>query len=152
MKNIWFYEFPVGTVGIAEQGGAITNVFFGSGLPSSCEKKETALIQKAAGQLREYFNKERREFDLPLLLEGTTFQLSVWGALCRIPFGQTRSYKEIAVMVGNEKACRAVGLANNRNPVSIIVPCHRVIGQDGSLTGYGGGLPAKQLLLDLENN
>jgi methylated-DNA-[protein]-cysteine S-methyltransferase len=89
---------------------------------------------------------------LPLTLQGTDFQISAWKALQTIPFGETRSYKDIAIMIGNEKAVRAVGMANNRNPIVIIVPCHRVIGHDGSLTGYGGGLPAKQFLLDLERS
>ena len=101
-------------------------------------------------QLSEYFAGARREFDLPLRLRGTQFQLAVWNALRAIPYGETRSYADIAAAVGNEKACRAVGMANHRNPVSIIVPCHRVIGKGGSLTGYGGGIDKKEFLLSLE--
>ena len=93
---------------------------------------------------------KRKSFDLPLKPEGTEFQKKVWNALLDIPYGETRSYKDIAVAIGNPKACRAVGMANNRNPISIIIPCHRVIGANGSLVGYGGGLPIKIELLNLE--
>ena len=151
MKNIWFYNYPIGIVGIAEEDGAISRVFF-------CEEKslegfeviETQLIKKAAGQLREYFDGKRKEFDLPLALHGTDFMVSVWQALMTIPIGETRSYKEVAAMISKPSACRAVGMANNRNPIAIIIPCHRVIGQNGDLVGYGGGLPTKQFLLELE--
>jgi methylated-DNA-[protein]-cysteine S-methyltransferase len=157
MKNVFFYEYPVGMIGIAEdkstpQGGsALCRVFF-------CTEKnlagftiaETPLIKKAAAQLAEYFEGRRKSFDLPLSLRGTDFQISVWKALQNIPAGVTRSYKEVAALIGNPKASRAVGMANNRNPIAIIIPCHRVIGADGNLTGYAGGLPVKQYLLDLE--
>jgi O-6-methylguanine DNA methyltransferase len=108
------------------------------------------LLDEAAHQLEQYFGGKRREFELPLDLRGTEFQMKVWRALTKIPFGQTRSYKEIAEAVGSPKAVRAVGGANNRNPISIIVPCHRVIGSDGALVGYGGGLDIKTSLLKLE--
>jgi methylated-DNA-[protein]-cysteine S-methyltransferase len=108
------------------------------------------LLKKAATQFVEYFGGKRKAFDLPLTLQGTDFQISVWKALQSIPAGETRSYKDVAALIGNPKACRAVGMANNRNPIAIIVPCHRVIGADGSLTGYASGLPIKQQLLDLE--
>ncbi|MGH8959674.1 MAG: methylated-DNA--[protein]-cysteine S-methyltransferase [Jatrophihabitantaceae bacterium] len=101
-------------------------------------------------QMDEYFTGERREFDLPLNARGSAFQKRVWGALLEIPYGETTSYGRIAAQLGSPDAARAVGLANGQNPISIIVPCHRVIGADGSLTGYGGGLPAKQFLLSLE--
>lgn len=114
--------------------------------------QETSLIQTAASQLQEYLDGKRREFSLPLLLEGTPFQKAVWKALLDIPYGETRSYRDIAETIGNPKAVRAVGMANNRNPISFIVPCHRVIGADGSLVGYGGGLALKQQLLDLEKS
>ena len=101
--------------------------------------------------LREYFAGDRRDFEgLPLRAEGTNFQKKAWGALLLIPYGETRTYKEQAEMVGNAKACRAVGSANGRNPISIIIPCHRVIGSDNSIAGYGGGAGAKKALLDLE--
>jgi methylated-DNA-[protein]-cysteine S-methyltransferase len=101
-------------------------------------------------QLDEYFAGTRRTFELPLLMDGGAFEKRVWGELLAIPYGETASYGEIAERVGNPAAARAVGLANGRNPIAVIVPCHRVIGADGSLTGYGGGLERKRLLLDLE--
>jgi methylated-DNA-[protein]-cysteine S-methyltransferase len=108
------------------------------------------MLRVAADQLAAYFAGERTDFDLPLSPSGTPFQLSVWRALLSIPYGETISYRELARRIGNAKAVRAVGAANGRNPIPIIVPCHRVIGADGSLTGYGGGLPRKRLLLELE--
>jgi methylated-DNA-[protein]-cysteine S-methyltransferase len=150
MRNIFFYDYPIGKIGIAEEDGAISRVFFGNGKTAGFNIAESPLIRKAAAQLVEYFDGKRKEFDVPLTPRGTDFQISVWKALQNIPFGETRSYKDIAVLIGREKAVRAVGMANNRNPIVIIIPCHRVIGHDGSLTGYGGGLPAKRFLLDLE--
>jgi methylated-DNA-[protein]-cysteine S-methyltransferase len=108
------------------------------------------LLADARKQLEQYFRAERSEFDLPLKLEGNPFELSVWSALRQIPYGETASYGEIARAIGHPDAPRAVGAANGRNPVAIIVPCHRVIGADGSLTGYGGGLERKRFLLDHE--
>lgn len=104
----------------------------------------------AAEQLREYFQCGRQTFDFPMSLRGTPFQLRVWDALRSIPYGETASYADIATAVGNPAACRAVGLANGRNPIAIVVPCHRVIGKSGALTGYGGGLARKEQLLALE--
>ncbi|MDR2314244.1 MAG: methylated-DNA--[protein]-cysteine S-methyltransferase [Spirochaetaceae bacterium] len=151
MKSVFFYESPVGPLGIVEEEGAISGVFFfrGQTLPGFSAGK-TPVLQRAAAQLAEYFTSRRRVFDLPLVLRGTAFQVSVWKALQSIPPGETRSYEEVAVQIGNPKACRAVGMANNRNPIAIIVPCHRVIGKDGSLTGYGGGLDIKRYLLTME--
>ena len=112
---------------------------------------ETPLIRQAAEMLGEYFSGKRRDFEgLPIRADGTVFQKKAWDALLSIPYGETRSYKEQAEIVGNSKAYRAVGLANGRNPISIIVPCHRVIGSDKSLTGYGGGIGIKKALLELE--
>jgi methylated-DNA-[protein]-cysteine S-methyltransferase len=153
--KIFYYDYPIGKMGIVEEEGKISGLFFrgkekfqkGKTKP---DKTETPLIKKTAAQLSEFFAGQRKQFCLPLLLRGTDFQISAWKALQKIPYGETRSYKEEAVMAGNPKACRAVGMANNRNPIAIIVPCHRVIGSDGSLTGYGGGLDKKQYLLDLE--
>lgn len=108
------------------------------------------VLEQARQQLKEYFAGERRRFTVPLHLQGTPFQLKAWAALQAIPYGQTRSYAQQAAALGNPKACRAVGMANHRNPVMIFVPCHRVIGANGSLTGFGGGLAMKQALLDLE--
>ncbi len=108
------------------------------------------LLREAERQLREYFTGRRTEFDLPLAPEGTAFQKRAWKALRRIPFGETRSYADQAKRIGSPKACRAVGAANGRNPISIVVPCHRVIGSDGSLTGFAGGENVKRTLLELE--
>jgi methylated-DNA-[protein]-cysteine S-methyltransferase len=135
---------------IADNGRAITGLFFDRKRAAGLHKAETPLIEKAAAQVTEYFEGKRTRFNLPLALHGTEFQLAVWRALQKIPYGETRSYGEIAVSIGRPKAVRAVGMANNRNPISIIVPCHRVIGHDGKLVGYGGGLPLKKRLLELE--
>lgn len=151
MKSVFVCDSPIGPIGIAEENGAICQLFFGDdNLPAGYEITKTLLISEATRQLTEFFAGNRKDFDLPLTLTGTDFQMSVWQALQTIPYGETRSYKDIAILIGNPKASRAVGLANNRNPISIIVPCHRVIGQNGSLTGYGGGLAAKEYLLELE--
>ena len=170
MKNVYFYKYNINKklvykLGIAEDSGvgsdvnsaadkaAICGVFFDTGsTPNGYEKKETPLIKKAAQQFDEYFDGKRKSFNLPLSLSGTEFQMKVWNALQNIPYGETISYGELAAIIGNPKASRAVGMANNRNPIPIIVPCHRVIGHDGSLTGYAGGLELKRLLLELEKN
>lgn len=150
MKRIYYYATPIGQLGVAEQDGAITDLLFeGQTLPDTMEE-QTPLLARAGGQLTEYFAGTRKTFDLPLAPQGTAFQRAVWSALIDIPYGETRSYRQIAEAVGNPKACRAVGMANNRNPISIFIPCHRVIGANGSLTGYGGGLPLKEQLLRLE--
>jgi len=158
--NIFFYRINGADIGIADNGSAIVGVIFDrrrrdarfAGLKKAggFVKAETPLIQKAAAQIKEYFEGKRTQFKLPLAPHGTEFQLAVWRALQDIPYGETRSYKEIAATIGRPKAVRAVGMANNRNPISIIVPCHRVIGHDGKLVGYGGGLPLKKHLLELE--
>ena len=114
------------------------------------DRPQYEILERAVAQLDEYFAGTRDTFDLPLDLEGTTFQKSVWTGLCAIGFGETISYGELARRIGHPKAVRAVGLANGRNPVSIVVPCHRVIGADGSMTGYGGGIERKRFLLGLE--
>lgn len=151
MKYLYYYKTKIGDIGIAENGRAITNIFFGSETDAEdCAVYETPLINKAAEQLYEYINGLRRIFDLPVEPEGTEFQRKVWKALETIPYGETRSYKQIAEQIGKPEACRAVGMANNRNPISIVIPCHRVIGSDGSLVGYGGGLALKEKLLKIE--
>lgn len=114
------------------------------------EVADADVLAAAANQLTEYFAGDRKEFDLPLRPIGTKFQVRVWRALQQIPYGATWSYRELATAVGNPSASRAVGLANGRNPLSIVIPCHRVIGADGSLTGYGGGIERKRWLLGLE--
>ncbi|MDR1069514.1 MAG: methylated-DNA--[protein]-cysteine S-methyltransferase [Gracilibacteraceae bacterium] len=149
MEDIWFYDYPIGRLGIAAENASITRVFFAAN-SAEVPTAKTQLIEAAALELSEYFRGERFEFDLPLSLRGTDFQISVWTALRTIPAGETRSYKDVAVQIGNPLACRAVGMANHRNPVAIIVPCHRVIGQNGGLVGYGGGLSVKKYLLEME--
>jgi methylated-DNA-[protein]-cysteine S-methyltransferase len=155
MKSKFCYDFSLVKIEIAEENGAITYVCFcgkkSEKLLAGFSQSETPLIQKAASQIREYFDGMRTAFDLPLAPRGTGFQTAVWKALQTIPYGQTRSYRDIAVLVGSPKAYRAVGMANNRNPIAIIVPCHRVVGSDGSLTGYAGGLSVKERLLALES-
>ena len=150
MKYALAYESPIGRLWFAEENGALTDLSFRSILDA--KEQETPLLKRAAEQLSEYFSGKRFEFDLPLDLRGTPFQKSVWSALRDIPYGETRSYKDIACAVGKPTACRAVGSANNKNPISILIPCHRVIGADGSLVGYGGGLDVKSTLLALEKN
>lgn len=148
-------ESPVGRLGIAEQAGAITHLWFESradsrpaGLPATEER--TPLLERAQRQLEEYFAGGRRAFDLPLQPQGTDFQRAVWRALVDIPYGETRNYRQMAEAAGSPKGYRAAGLANNRNPIVVVIPCHRVVGSDGSLTGYGGGLDKKEYLLALE--
>jgi methylated-DNA-[protein]-cysteine S-methyltransferase len=118
--------------------------------PEGQPPRDDDALADAATQLTEYFSGTRQSFDLDLAPKGTEFQIKVWAQLAEIPYGTTATYGEIAALVGNAKASRAVGMANNRNPIALIIPCHRVIGASGKLVGYGGGLPAKEFLLDLE--
>lgn len=120
-------------------------------LDANYEEAMSDVIATAITQLDDYFARQRKTFDIPLLFVGTDFQKSVWNALLDIPYGKTYSYAKLSIDIGNPKAVRAVANANGANPISIFVPCHRVIGSDNSLTGYGGGLPAKKFLLDLES-
>lgn len=144
---------PIGPLVLFGDGDALTAVYY----PRHPSRPQTDVTDDAkpfsavVNQLEEYFAGERTAFDLPLAPHGTPFQLACWAALTEIGYGSTRSYGEIAAALGQPGAARAVGLANNRNPISIIIPCHRVIGADGSLTGYGGGIEAKRYLLDLES-
>ena len=149
MSNLFFYETDLGIIGIRDNNNAIIEVFYSKSKIND-HLKETPLIREYFNQLKEYFQGTRREFTIPIEAEGSEFQKKVWKALLDIPYGQTRTYKEIAIAIGNEKACRAVGMANNRNPISIIIPCHRVIGANGKLVGYGGGLDIKEKLLNIE--
>ena len=146
----YFYDTPVGRLGIAEKDGKISQVSFFDTVKG--ELLETPLIKEAYRQLDEYFKGKRKSFDLPLLLDGTEFQIKVWKALMTIDYGKTSSYGDVAKLIGSPKASRAVGSANNKNKIAIIIPCHRVIGSNGTLTGYAGGLEIKQYLLDLEQN
>jgi methylated-DNA-[protein]-cysteine S-methyltransferase len=150
--NVFSYRLHGVTIGIAEEDGTVTGVFFGRKPFAGFAKAETPVIRKTAAQIEEYLAGKRKQFTVPVVMRGTEFQKAVWQALRQIPFGETRSYKEIAAAIGKPKAVRAVGMANNRNPMVLIVPCHRVIGHDGSLTGFGGGLPLKRRLLELEGS
>ncbi len=148
-----FYESKIRRIGITEKDGKITNVYITEEqVPKDVQLGETPILKEAVRQLDSYFAGELKEFDLPLEPYGTEFMKKVWAALCEIPYGKTASYKEIAERAGVPKGPRAVGLANNRNPIPIFIPCHRVIGADGSLTGYGGGLEMKKYLLELEKS
>jgi len=144
----WTYETKIGAITI----GANVNSIIYLKTHDACdgEFKETDLIRNAHSQLEEYLNSKRRDFDLPLEPQGTEFQKQIWKVLCEIPYGKTITYKELAKMAENPKAIRAAGAANGKNPIYIIIPCHRVIGRDGSLTGYAGGLDMKEKLLKLE--
>lgn len=151
MKNLFYYETILGTIGIAEEDGFLTDLFFGGAdAPTDAQENESELIKETIKQLNEYLSGERKEFSLPLAPQGTEFQKKDWQALQEIPYGLTASYVDIAEKIGCPKGARAVGLANNRNPISIIIPCHRVIGKNGKLVGYGGGLDIKIKLLELE--
>lgn len=151
MKHVYYYEYPVGTLGIAQDEKGVTNIFFRQrDALSGAVTEETDLIKRAAAQLDEYFAGTRTAFDIPLSFYGTEFQKKVWHALCTIPYGETRSYKQIAEQAGCPGGARAVGMANNQNPIMIVVPCHRVIGANGKLVGYASGVDVKKFLLDLE--
>ena len=146
---------PLGMLTVARSAQGLSGIWFEGQAhhpgPLQAELDETDdLLQQASGQLQEYFAGQRRVFDLPLALEGTTFQQAVWAGLLKIEFGHTLSYSELAERVHAPSAVRAVGAAVGRNPVSVIVPCHRVIGRDGGLTGYAGGIDRKIALLSLE--
>ena len=151
MEKICFYDTPVGKLIIGEENGSITRVSW-TQLPKDYLQEETKLIAECKRQLDEYFAGERTSFDLPLAPEGTEFQKKVWSALQDIPYGEVRSYKDIAVAVDNPKGCQAVGGANGKNPIAIIIPCHRVIGKNGTLVGYAGGMENKKFLLELEKS
>ncbi len=147
-----FRDFPFGRFGVEEKEGAVTHLYLnpaGAVLPA--EERETPLLAEAMRQLAEYFAGERREFELSLAPEGTPFMRRVWAELVKVPYGATATYGEIAERIGNPGGSRAVGLANNRNPIAIIIPCHRIIGSSGKLVGYAGGVELKERLLALES-
>jgi methylated-DNA-[protein]-cysteine S-methyltransferase len=152
----WTFESPVGPLLLAGSKAGLLLVSFASGnRPRNVDpewRPDTTAFVEVVQQLQSYFAGERKNFDLALILEGTDFQKRVWAALRKIPYGETISYKELAERIGSPKAVRAVGAANGANPIPIIIPCHRVIGNDGSLTGFGGGLPLKKQLLELESH
>ncbi|MBM7562775.1 methylated-DNA-[protein]-cysteine S-methyltransferase [Fusibacter tunisiensis] len=151
---IRYYNFSIGRIGIGAQNGTITQVILTPQANACSERgvaKDLELIEAAALQIEAYLKGEIKTFDLPLNPSGTDFMKSVWMELLKIPYGETRSYKEIAISIGRNKAYRAVGMANNRNPIPIIIPCHRVIGSNGKMVGYGGGIDLKVKLLEIEN-
>lgn len=145
--NTAYLKTQTGYLKITEDKGFITNIDF---VDEMHESTDSPVLNQAVKQLQEYFNGTRKAFDLPLNPKGTDFQKTVWHELQNIPYGQTKCYKDIAIAIGNEKASRAIGLANNKNPIPIIIPCHRVIGKNGKLVGYAGGLDIKEKLLNLE--
>ncbi len=164
MVYIKYVETKLGKIGIVEKDNKIVKVIIinekdknrkdkedSKNDYENYQEKDTELLLEAKKELEEYFEGKRKEFDLPLEQEGTEFQKEVWNVLEKIPYGETRTYKEVAKMVGNEKASRAVGMANNKNNIPIIIPCHRVIGSNGKLVGYALGLDMKKYLLDLES-
>lgn len=150
MINYYFYETIIGYLTISADEQGITDVSFGKRNPVHAVCQETPVIKQAVSELQEYFEGRRREFTVPLHPQGTDFQLRVWQVLRAIPYGKTWSYKQVATAAGNPNASRAVGMANNRNPIAIIIPCHRVIGANGRLVGYAGGLDVKEKLLEIE--
>lgn len=152
MKYAYCYQSPIGALRIVQTDDKIIGVDFTAKLSKEHTLNETELIKKTYQQLLEYFAGKRQTFSIDIKLIGTPFQVAVWNQLIKIPYGQTCSYKYIAQRIDKPKAYRAVGMANNRNPISIIVPCHRVIGANGKLVGYGGGLDVKAKLLDLEKS
>lgn len=150
MKYTTYMQSSIGLLGISENDGLITALFLEKDASKGSGGQKTSLLEKAEKQLTEYLSGSRKKFELPLGAEGTAFQKSVWCALREIPYGETRSYKEVAKMIGNPNASRAVGMANNKNPLLIVTPCHRVVGVDGKLVGYAAGLDIKEKLLDME--
>lgn len=148
---VYSYMLPIGKIAIVEEEGYITHIMLEERLYIEARiTEETPLIKEAYNQLNEYFKGQRKEFDLPLKPKGTPFQIKCWEALKTIPYGKTWTYKQLANAIGNEKACRAVGGANNKNPIIIVIPCHRVIGTNGQLVGYAGGIHIKEILLSIE--
>lgn len=157
MQLVYMYmDSPVGALKLVAHDHALVAVMWDNEdhkrvrLAELIEDHQHPMLLRVKKQLEQYFAGQRQQFDLPLDFQGTDFQQQVWQTLLTIPYGETRSYKEIAVQIGNEKAVRAVGAANGRNPISIIAPCHRVIGSSGALVGFAGGLDKKQILLSLE--
>ena len=149
MKFGKIYNTLIGKISIIQEGEYIVKIEFGEIL-KNVEIKETTLISKTINEIKEYLNGNRKKFDIPIKLNGTGFQKKVWNELLKIPYGETCSYKDIAIRINNEKGVRAVGMANHNNPIAIIVPCHRVIGKNGKLVGYAGGIDIKSKLLEIE--
>ncbi len=144
-------ETPLGLMRMVEDAHGIVSLKFVDGAAAPIHPAPAGIyFEETKRQLLEYFSRKRRTFDIPLSIHGSSFQKKVWSSLQSIPYGETRTYQQVAQMTGNPKAARAVGMANNRNPLHILIPCHRVIGKNGKLTGYAGGIGKKQYLLDLE--
>jgi methylated-DNA-[protein]-cysteine S-methyltransferase len=154
IKEYFLMESPLGTLTLVNTDGVLSGLYMPEHKrgprPEALGTRVRSGFEQAVSELQEYFGKNRTQFTLPLAPEGTDFQQRVWKILRSIPHGETRTYAQLADAIGNPAAIRAVGLANGRNPISIVVPCHRVIGSDGSLTGYAGGLDRKRFLLELE--
>jgi len=144
------YKTPIGQLQIFANPEYITKISFFEKKIQGAIEEETPLIKKMHLELSAYFAGKRKSFTVPVKPDGTFFQQSVWKALLEIPYGETRSYKQIAETIGKPTACRAVGMANNRNPIPIVIPCHRVVGANGDLIGYAGGLDVKVKLLEIE--
>src|SRR5215471_6935535 len=142
---------PIGALRLVSNGDAVVELSFSGAFTYRSPNGADPVLEEAAAQLRAYFSGQLRDFDLPLAPHGTPFQQRVWRALRQIPYGRTCSYSEIAALIDEPGKARAVGVANGRNPIAIIIPCHRVIGADGELVGYGGGLKTKRWLLELES-
>ena len=150
MINYFCYDTEIGIIKISEKEGKIIGLVFSDSKKENEIEKETDYIRKTYLQLIEYLSGKRKNFDVEIDMIGTEFQKKVWKELLNIPYGETRSYKDIATAIGNKKACRAVGNANNKNPIAIIVTCHRVVGSNGGMTGYAGGIDIKEKLLKIE--
>lgn len=148
--NFTFVETPIGEILVAGDADAIHEIHFAPATPHDDWTPNDKTLKYATVQLRSYFAGKRRDFDFPLAMHGTEFQHSVWNALRNIPYGETTTYGTLAQIIGRPDAVRAVGAANGANPIPIVVPCHRVIGSNGALTGFGGGIPVKRWLLDHE--
>lgn len=148
MKLLEVYTSPIGEISIIEEENRIIEISFG--VKSGIKQGSSLLLEKTKNELQEYFDGKRMKFDIPIKLNGTDFYKKVWNELKKIPYGETRSYGEIAEKIGSPKASRAVGMANHNNPISIIVPCHRVVGKNNKLVGYAGGLDKKKYLIELE--
>ncbi|NLL28898.1 MAG: methylated-DNA--[protein]-cysteine S-methyltransferase [Bacteroidales bacterium] len=152
LKNTAFYKTQIGLIKICSFKNSIIEIRFASEKEDVSLSSPTKLSDIAIKQINEYLDGKRKTFDLPIKLLGTAFQKSVWEALQKVKYGDKSTYKDIAIAIGNPKACRAVGMANNKNPIAIVVPCHRVVGSNGKLVGYAAGLEIKEKLLNIEKS
>lgn len=154
MYFYYIYKSKIGNIYIKTDENYVYNINFInlSSINQNIEYKKNIITEKVINQLEEYFNGKRKSFELPVKLIGSEFQKKVWKELEKIPYGQTKTYKDIAIKIGNQNASRAIGNANNKNPIAIVIPCHRVIGCNNKLIGYAGGIDKKIQLLELEKN